>query len=203
MDGQGAVNCLKCNPGTYASSSGKITCDPCEDGTYQPETNATTCIAVKGGQVVAGGGSTAVIVPLGSKIDANAPSGFEACEAGTIGNTPPDESCEDCPTGTSSTPGATTCQACDKGKFNNNNGGTCRNCLTETFQDQSASTSCIACPTGWQQPNEGSSACINLNWKTPSSCKDTEYLNNTAMVASLWECQPCPTGRIFFAVMML
>jgi hypothetical protein len=28
-------------------------------------------------------------------------------------------------------------------------------------------------------------------------------LNNTAMAASLWECQPCPTGRIFFAVMML
>ena len=141
-----------------------------------------------------------MIVPLGSKIDALAPSGFTACPAGTIGNDPPNKLCESCPTGTSSTPGAVSCQACDKGKFNGKSGGMCRNCLKETFQDQSTSTSCIACPAGWQQPNEGSSACISLNWKTPSSCKDTEYLDNTAMAASLWECQPCPKGKFLSCV---
>ena len=46
----------------------------------------------------------------------------------------------------------------------------------------------------------GSSACISLNWKTPNSCKDTEYLNNTATVASLWECQPCPKGKFLSSV---
>jgi hypothetical protein len=148
---------------------------------------------------VAKGGSSSVIVPLGSRIDATAPSGFTTCLAGTKGSPTPDELCEECPTGTSSTPGATTCQACDKGKFNGISGGTCHNCLKETFQDQNTkpSTSCVACPTGWQQSNEGSSTCLSLNWKTPSSCKDTQYLNNTAMAASLWECQPCPKGKLF------
>jgi hypothetical protein len=28
-------------------------------------------------------------------------------------------------------------------------------------------------------------------------------LNNTAMAASLWECQLCPKGKMFFVVMML
>jgi len=143
---------------------------------------------------VAKGGSSSVVIPKGSKIDATDPSGFMACPAGTTGNNPANTLCNDCPIGTSSTPGATTCQACDKGKFNNNNGGTCRNCLIETFQDQSAGTSCIACPTGWQQPNQGSSTCLSLNWKSINSCKDTEYLNNTATDAALWECEPCPTG---------
>jgi hypothetical protein len=142
------------------------------------------------------GGSSSVIVPKGSKIDASAPSGFTACPAGTKGSPTPDEACEDCPAGTSSTPGATTCQACDKGKFNSKSGDTCHNCLQETFQDQNTnpSMSCKDCPAGWQQPVNGSSTCISLNWKTMESCKDTEYLNNTAIDASLWECQPCPTG---------
>jgi hypothetical protein len=198
MDEQGAANCLKCNPGTYASSSGKITCDACEDGTYQPETNATTCIAVKDGQVVAGGGSTAVNVPLGSKIDASAPSGFEACGAGTIGNTPPDGSCTQCVAGTSSTPGATTCQACDKGKFNDKDGEACRNCLTETFQDQSASTSCNDCPTGWQQPKEGESSCVDLGGIKPENCGDDEYWVPDKFPKkdeqSQAGCQDCPDG---------
>jgi len=50
------------------------------------------------------------------------------------------------------------------------------------------------------QPNEGSSTCVSLNWKTAKSCKDTHYLNNTAMAASLWECQPCPKGKVFLSM---
>ena len=173
-------------------------CQECNIGLYQPEPEQSRCISVEAGSIVVKGGSSSVIVPLGSKIDANAPSGFIACPAGTVGGDPPDESCENCPTGTSSTPGATSCQACDKGKFNGKSGGTCRNCVEQMFQDQSGSTLCKNCPTGWVQPIQGSSTCISLNWKTPSSCKDMEYLNNTALAASLWECQPCPKGKSFF-----
>jgi hypothetical protein len=198
QDQDGLPYCLPCIPGTYASSPGKITCDACKDGTYQPETNATTCIAVEEGQVVAGEGSTAVNVPLGSKIEASAPSGFEACKAGTIGNDPPNESCEDCTTGTSSTPGATTCQACDKGKFNDKTGGTCRNCVTETFQDQSASTSCNDCPTGWQQPKVGESSCVDLGGIKPENCGDDEYWVPDKFPAkdetSQAGCKDCPDG---------
>jgi len=168
----------------------------CPSGYVQSEPQQSTCKPVEAGSIVAKGGSASLIVPEGSQINASVRSGFTACPAGSIGNVPPNESCEHCPTGTSSSPGATVCQACDKGKFNNNNGGTCRNCFKETFQDQNTkpSTSCIACPTGWQQSIEGSSTCLSLNWKTMSSCKGTEYLNDTATDAALWDCQPCPTG---------
>jgi hypothetical protein len=68
------------------------------------------------------------------------------------------------------------------------------------FQDQSTQTSCKNCPAGWVQPYQGSSACVSLNWKSPSSCKDTQYLNNTATEPSLWDCQPCPTGTFVFQI---
>ena len=198
----GSVSCIPCSPGKFSSKEASVECDECPIGFLQPEPEQSKCTPVKAGSIVAKGGSSSVIVPLGSKIDALAPSGFTACPAGTIGNDPPNKLCENCPTGTSSTPGAVSCQACDKGKFNGKSGGTCHNCLKETFQDQNTkpSTSCVACPTGWQQPNEGSSTCVSLNWKTPSSCKDTHYLNNTAMAASLWECQPCPKGKLFLSM---
>jgi hypothetical protein len=204
----GSVSCIPCSPGTFSNQEKSVVCNDCPIGYLQPEPEQSKCDPVQAGSIVAKGGSSSVVVPLGSKIDASALSGFQACSIGTVGIDPPNESCKNCPHGTSSTPGAITCQACDKGKFNGKSGGTCRKCLKETFQDQSTSTSCIACPAGWLQPNEGSSVCISLNWKTPSSCKDTlylknEYLNNTAMVASLWECQPCPKGKDFFRMVVV
>ena len=140
------------------------------------------------------GSSSSVVVPLGSKIDASAPSGFTACLAGTKGDDPPNQQCSNCPAGTSSTKGATECQSCDKGKFNNKPGSACQNCVPETFQDKSAQKTCVACPRGWLQPDEGSPACISLNWKTIENCKDSEYLNDTATNPSSWDCQPCPMG---------
>jgi predicted nucleic acid-binding Zn ribbon protein len=103
---------------------------------------------------------------------------------------PPDESCEDCPAGTSSTPGATTCQACDKGKFNNINGGTCRNCLKETFQDQNtkSSTSCMDCPSGWSS-DAGSAKCV-----APAiTCGTGTTLEGTVCKASATT-SPSPAG---------
>ena len=192
----GTISCIPCSPGKISNKEGNDECDKCPLGYLQPEPKQSECAPVAAGSIVAKGGSSSVVVPLGSKIKASAPSGFEACEAGTIGNTPPNESCPQCAAGTSSTPGATTCQACDKGKFNDKMGGTCRDCVQETFQDQNTnpSISCISCPAGWQQHVIGSSTCLSLNWKTAESCKDTEYLNDTARDVSLWECQPCPIG---------
>ena len=65
-----------------------------------------------------------------------------------------------------------------------------------TFQSQNTlpSTKCNDCPSGWEQPLQGASLCISLNWPTASSCKATEYLNTTNADARKWVCEMCPAG---------
>ena len=145
---------------------------------------------------MAKGGSSSVVVPLGSKINATAPSGFTTCPAGTKGSPIPDESCTDCPIGTSSTPGATTCQACDKGKFSGKKGTTCQECKEGTFQDQNTlpSAFCKACPTGYNNSAKGLSLCQDNGFTKPSDCNEFQYLNDTSTNPQHWDCAGCPIG---------
>jgi hypothetical protein len=192
----GSVSCVPCSPGKYSDIEGSTQCKYCPSGYLQPEPEQAKCDAVPAGAIVAKGGSASVVVPQGSKINASEPSGFVACPAGTKGNIPPNETCTKCRAGESSAAGATSCHPCDKGKFSNAPGSTCQDCPVETFQDQNTnpSTSCKRCPAGWTQPILGSPSCTSLNWKTRESCKDTEYLNDTAENPSQWTCDLCPIG---------
>jgi hypothetical protein len=145
---------------------------------------------------VAKGGSSSLIVPLGSKIDATAPSGFTACPAGTKGSPTPDESCENCTAGKSSTKGATECQPCGKGKFSDKDGTTCQECKEGTFQDQNILPSlyCKTCPIGFNNSAKGLSLCQDKGYKKPSDCNDVHYLNDTSTNPNDWYCAGCPIG---------
>ena len=216
----GAVSdnvCIGCPPGTYSSATGltspdkcincaagkrnpnngsnsSAACDDCGVNTKAAEEGSSKCTSCGVGEESLKGSLKCTKCDAG-EAGTGKNGACESCPSGQYRSSQMNASaCSLCPVGWGSSGGSTKCQTCDKGKFSVNEGSDCKNCPEKTFQDQSASTSCIACPTGWQQPNKGSSACISLNWKTPSSCKDTEYLNNTAMAASLWECQPCPKG---------
>jgi hypothetical protein len=192
----GSITCISCSPGKFSDTIGAFDCKFCLRGYFQPEPGQSNCNEVQMGQIVAKGGSVSVVVPDGSRINSLDPSGFTACPEGTVGNVPPDELCQKCVAGKSSTKGATKCFSCEKGKFNSKPGSKCQNCKPGKFQDQNTlpSLECVDCPAGWKQTKNGSSSCISLNWKTSGSCKETEYLNDTSLFPSQWECSPCPIG---------
>jgi hypothetical protein len=192
----GSVSCIPCSPGKFSSKNASAKCNECPAGYLQPEPEQSKCDPVKAGSIVAKGGSVSVVVPLGSKIKASAPSGFEACEAGTIGNEPPNEACEKCTAGKSSTKGATECHPCDKGKFSGKDGTTCQECTAGAFQDQNSlpSLSCKTCPTGYNNDVPGESSCQDLGYTKPEDCNDVYYFNDTAIDPNDWDCAECPLG---------
>jgi hypothetical protein len=175
-------------------------------GYLQSETKQTTCTQVEAGRIVVGyvpptktvperGGSSSVEVPLGSSIKADG-SGFEACQAGTIGNDPADTICIECPAGQSSTPGAIRCNPCDKGKYSAVSGTTCEQCPEGTFQEQFQEPSlfCKACPTGYENIKTGESTCQDKGFKKPEDCNLDQYLNDTDNDPASWQCIECPNG---------
>jgi len=192
----GSISCIPCPPGKFSNQEGSVECKECPTGYLQSEPEQSECTPVDVGSIVAKGGSSSVVVPYGSKIKASAPSGFEACEAGTIGNTPPNESCENCTAGKSSTKGTTDCQPCGKGKFSGKNGTICQECKAGTFQDQNTlpSSFCKACPTGYNNTVTGESSCQDLGTKKKSDCNEFQYLNDSSISPEDWDCVECPTG---------
>ena len=189
-------DCFQCIPGKYAAHTGATVCGKCPSGYFQPEPKKASCDLAQPGSIVTRGGLSSLVVPKGSKIDALELSGFTACPAGSIGNVPPNEVCKNCPTGTSSTPGATTCQVCDKGKSNGKSGGTCQDCQFNTFQDQNTkpSLSCKTCPSGYSNNATGESSCQDQGFLQLSSCNEFQFLNNTSTSPEDWECVECPFG---------
>ena len=77
----------------------------------------------------------------------------------------------------------------EKGKFNPTAGSPCSECSPRFFQDQNTlpSSSCKACPAGYDTTLSGSSSCSDLGGIKPSDCKDDEYFNVT-------DCVDCPNG---------
>jgi hypothetical protein len=189
------ASCLPCIPGKYQSSTGQDSCTKCPAGKYQDSSGKTACKNLQSGAVVVGDGSTSVIVPHGSKIDELKPSGFVACQAGTIGNVPPNETCIQCPKGKTSTKGALSCQVCAKGKFGKVEGH-CENCGINKYQpqDTKASTKCIDCPMGYYQNEEGQSFCKDPGNILPKDCGDDEYWVSNKANSNKPGCRACPQG---------
>ena len=196
QDTSGQAQCLPCLPGLFAKNEGHENCTKCPAGYLQPNSHASDCNEVESGQIVVQGGSSAVVVPLGSFIKADG-SGFQACGAGTIGNTLTKMSCDACDPGMTSFNGSVTCLPCAKGKYSLTGGTNCKNCPSSFFQPQEREPSprCKACPSGWSNLKVGEGNCISLNWKNPEDCEfTTEYLNDTSVDPQDWNCVRCPRG---------
>ena len=202
QNNKGTAFCLPCLPGFFNDIVGAVHCKVCDTGKFQGEPNGTTCYSVEAGSIVLGGGSASVPVPLGSKIDLLLTSGFVACSAGTIGTDPPTASCNSCPAGETSSPGAISCQDCNKGRFGvqSEGSGKCIDCPVGFFQDTAGQTTCTDCPRGWgaiqdENDGKGSPVCRNLNWKKPEDCTNDQYFDNQFLSnPSNWTCMTCPHG---------
>ena len=143
-------------------------------------------------------GVTSIVVPPGSylhncnNISNNAAScqDFDLCPSGWYGSDPPTQTCQACQLGTTSFSGSVICRTCAKGKHNNvlGNEDGCSNCKIGKFQeqDQTPSIECNDCPKGYLQKESGQSFCLDVGWKKPIDCDDTQYLNSTNVNGELW-----------------
>ncbi len=193
--------CDQCSPGRFAARSGQAECATCPIGFVQENSAATNCTEVEDGFIVLGGGSASVQVPLGSRIcGVDERCAFSSCDAGTKGTQPPSDSCEACPAGTSSFPGAVRCTPCAKGKFNKGtpNGGECSACPVGFYQplDTEPSTACTRCPAGYTQAGTGGTACASLKWVLAEDCGANQYLDDRPgpQKRTDWRCTQCMAG---------
>ncbi len=190
----GQVLCLPCAPGHFTDQIGRKTCTKCPVGWFARVPKSKECEPKEAGWIVTPGGATTVAVPLGSRIDASALSGFEACAVGTFGSDPPSDNCSSCPLGFDSFRGSTFCNPCSKGRFGTQSG--CADCPTGYFQSESTEPqqTCDACPIGWTQNSTGESSCLRVG-PTPESCGDSLFLDMSKRDnPEEWLCAPCPRG---------
>ena len=195
-------SCLSCIPGKSQPSAGENHCTACATGFLQPDAGKTTCNPVPVGKIVGAGSSSYITVPPGQFIKTDCVQNdldcnpFDVCPEGTIGREDR-TSCDHCPIGLTSLPGAQKCHACMKGKYNSLGvGKTCVSCPAGYYQEQEIEPSarCKICPSGYEQNLVGESSCLSLGWLAAKDCSDDEFLNNTDNYPGSWVCSSCPAG---------
>eukprot|EP00899_Mesostigma_viride_P002916 jgi/Mesvir1/12625/Mv09322-RA.1 len=167
------LECLPCEPGTFAATKGSYECQPCPPGTFDYAGAATACAPCPAGYASAAVGATT----LGYCISCAAGS-FSA--EGAAG-------CSVCPPGTySEDSAAAECTPCEAGYFSTSAGAssssTCQQVPPGTYSTL-GSVLPIPCPSGTFSPDPGATAC--------SDCPQGTYSGQRSS-----ECQPCPPGTL-------
>jgi hypothetical protein len=196
----GSTGCSKCQRGKVQGMVSQASCKSCSEGQYSDTSGAITCKLPKPGTIAVGGSST-VQVADGWYRECNKDGVCDVtlpCSIGKYGskdNNKKDQ-CIDCPAGWSSFSGSLSCIPCSKGKFAEMPSSPCIDCQPGQFQpqDQVASIKCQDCPSGWKTELGGESSCQDEGYTKPDDCSDAQYLNDTSMDQSAWECEVCPTG---------
>ena len=199
----GSAKCTACGAGTFSNVT-REGCKDCPVGRWQNESGQTKCKDKQEGKVIGSSKTFQITVPLGSRIcnTKDCTTEFIACKAGTKGTNPATTECIDCLPGKTSYNGSIACFLCGKGKYaSEKKSETCKECEENTYSDDENTnkTRCQTCPTGYETLVPGAGACSKKTGLVQAEdCKDTEYLNNTAMALSF--CVPCPEGKFLSSV---
>ncbi|KAJ6240013.1 insulin-like growth factor binding protein [Anaeramoeba flamelloides] len=212
-DLEGMSQCAQCSPGTFQNETGKSACFTCEMGKYSDTYGLKNCIECESGTYNSFEGqqssSSCVKCPAGTyglkegavnyeESCQNCPMGTYNDERGAKSNL----SCTKCPMGSYNdrigSASNTSCWPCDKGTYNDLEGSTteydCQQCPEKYISPEKSSTSCQACPIGYQ-PNSHQDACVKCGMgyykdKIDSLCSacPVDHFSNTEGASFCLKC---------------
>lgn len=181
-----SIQCVECQPGTYAPLAGQLECLLCPPGSFTNMNKMKTCFNCPAGK---------------SQPEANQTECMN-CTSGRYSGLDGQITCPACAMGTfSNSTGATNCMICDRGSVSTENGATvCELCTPGYFSGAPGQMQCDSCSGGTFSNVSGASECFRCNRgeyiATPrqSSCKLCGMGRYADSMGSL-SCINCPTGR--------
>ena len=194
-----STDCIACEPGEFAASTGQAVCQPCPDGSYSDQAGMSECTKCPVGytgrvapasragvdfacQACAAGTYSAIAGSVNACLE---------CERGTYQDGIGQNTCKPCPRGTVTTvPGATSledCVKCGAGLYAPHDGmGECIQCERGKYGTavRDDTSDCIPCDAGTYSLQYGSDSADNCQACQPGSFSIEGQ-----------QCEPCPAGR--------
>lgn len=195
---QGASECQQCLAGEFKELEGPGVCSDCPVGTSQDKEGSTGCIPCPSGEFSEETGAEACDeCPAGTYKKESGPGVCVPCPARTYNPEPRASACLDCATFVLE--GGTKCGGCDVGTYPNHETMECEDCPAGTVS--AAGLSCVPCPAGQYQPDEGQGSCLMCprgkykNFAGDGTCADCGA-NQIANEEGSSQCQTCVPGRV-------
>lgn len=182
----GATRPIPCPVGTFSYSPGAISqCTLCPLGYYANKPASTSCIACPNGYFCKDPSIAPTPCPLGTySTSTGGISECTTCRLGYYANKVASTQCTACPNGYYCKDPTKAPTPCPLGSYSYSSGGIseCKLCQLGYYANKTASTSCIACPNGYQ--------CCDAR-KSPTSCPLGTFSTSPGGIS---ECVPCSLG---------
>eukprot|EP00741_Cyanophora_paradoxa_P023840 tig00021680_g23027.t1 len=185
----GMTACIECPAGAVVDGV-RQGCSPCRPGSFRPA-NASSCQECPFGTYAGASGASACgLCPPGTEARRDR-AGCALCRAGSASR---NGTCEACPDGAVSAPGALACAACPAGSVSNGHRSACVPCGPGTHQPQ-GTNACLPCQSGTWAP-AGSARCERCPPGSVASANGVRCIPcdpGTYMPDGASTCVPCPT----------
>lgn len=167
----GSTAPTRCTPGTYMPTTGANSCHNCPAGEYQGARGATACEACEPGYYCEEAASAPLPCPAGTRMNASLDVMTSVDE------------CVLCPIGTSCSVGSLVASSCTPGTFNPyTNASTCMRCPAGQYQDEEGRSACKACDEGHFCP---------MGAAAPLPCTSGRFTSSTNLTSAA-SCTECP-----------